>query len=755
MNKKKKVLAVIITGIFLSSCSNSPSNKITVSNNIDDRIESRVDSLLPLLSIDEKIGQINQIASVNSLEEMSDEIKKGNIGSILNETDAERINTLQKVAIEQSPHHIPLLMGRDVIHGYKTIMPIPIGQAASFDPEIAKEGARVAAEESSSVGIRWTFSPMVDISRDARWGRLAEGYGEDVYLSSQMAYATVKGYQTDNLSNPTTMAACVKHFCGYGASESGKDYNSTFIPERLLRNVYLPSFKAAVDAGAFTLMTSFNDNNGIPASGNAHLLNDILKTEWNFRGFVVTDYGTITEMVTHGFKKDKLHAGVDAIESGVDMEMASKVLITEGWEKLHAAGLNEKTVDNAVRRILRVKFKLGLFDNPYVDTSKKSVLYSPAHLAVAKKAALESAILLKNDGVLPLKKSVKRVLVVGPLADAPHEQLGTWTFDGEDDHSVTPLTALKEKYGNRIKFDFLPTLKYSRDRNTKDIAKAVAAARRADVVMAFVGEEAILTGESHSMADISLVGAQSELIESLSKINTPLVTIIMAGRPLTIQKEVEESDAVMFSFHPGTMGGPALAELIMGDAVPSGRVPMTFPRMVGQSPIYYAHHNTGRPSNGHETLLYDIPVHMPQTSSGFRSYFLDAGETPLFCFGYGLSYTTFKYGSVSLKSDKLSKSDTIMASVTLSNTGEYDATEVVQMYVRDCVGSITRPVKELRRFSRIKLKAGETRVVSFELPVSELAFWTRSMKHEVENGKFEVWISKDSDSGIPVSFTVE
>ncbi len=755
MNKAQTTLTSFLGSVLIVSCGFLTScNHDLQKSSTADKVDQRVDSLMSLLSFDEKLGQMSQIPAAQTIDQVAELVKSGKIGSILNETDPVRINALQHLAVEQSKHHIPLMMARDVIHGYKTMFPIPIGQAATFDPSVAEAGARVAAVEASADGIRWTFSPMVDIARDARWGRLAEGYGEDVYLTSVMGAATVKGYQTSDLSNPSTMAACVKHFAGYGAVEGGRDYNSTFIPDRVLRNVYLPPFHAAVKAGALTLMTSFNDNNGIPSTGNDFLLKDILRKEWDFQGVVVTDWGTIPELVTHGFATDTISAMVDAVESGVDMDMASWVLINKRSKTLQNAGLTESDVDAAVRRILRAKFVLGLFDHPYVDTQKRSVKYAPSHLAVAQKAAIESVILLKNNGVLPLNKKVKRVLIVGPMADAPLEQLGTWTFDGEGDHTITPLKAFRDEYGKQITIDYMPVLAYSRDRNTSKIAAAAAAARRADVVLCFVGEEAILSGEAHTLADISLVGAQSQLVKSLSKTRTPLVTIVMTGRPNTIEKELNESDAMLYSFHPGTMGGPALAKLIMGDAVPSGKTPMTFPKMVGQEPIYYSHHNTGRPSNGHEQLLYDIPVHAGQTSTGCRSFYLDAGETPLFPFGYGLSYTTFAYSDLKVAQSSLPTDGTLKASIVLTNTGDREGTEVVQMYVRDLVGSVTRPVKELKRFRRVTLKPGEKKTVEFSLPIAELAFWTREMEHKVEPGEFNLWIAGDSNSGTPVLFTV-
>ena len=615
-------------------------------------------------------------------------------------------------------------------------------------------GARVAAIEASSDGIRWTFAPMIDVSRDARWGRMAESCGEDPYLNAVMGAAMVRGFQGDSLSAPTAMAACAKHFVGYGAAEAGKDYNSTFIPERVLRNVYLPPFEAAAKAGCATFMTSFNDNDGVPSTGNAFILRKVLRGEWNYDGMVVTDWASATEMIAHGFCKDAKEAAWKAVNAGVDMEMVSGSFLGNLEALVKEGKVSGKTIDDAVRNILRLKFRLGLFDNPYVVTDQK-VKYAEEHLAKAKEAAGESVILLKNaDEVLPLKDKVRTVAVVGPMADAPHDQMGTWVFDGEKDHTQTPLKALQEMYGDRVQVIYEPGLAYSRDKNIAGIAKAVAAARRADVVLAFVGEEAILSGEAHSLADLSLRGAQSELVEALSKTGKPVVTIVMAGRPLTIGKEVEESAAVLYSFHPGTMGGPAIAELLFGEMVPCGKTPVTFPKMVGQLPVYYAHHHTGRAPSGKETLIDDIPLEAGQTSLGCSSFYMDAGFGPLFPFGYGLSYTTFGYDKLVLSADKLKTGDVLTASVNVTNTGKYAGTEVVQLYVQDKVASVTRPVKELKGFRRVALQPGETRTVIFSLPVSELAFWNIDMKKVVEPGDFKLWLGTNSDEGLSAEFEV-
>lgn len=747
--KKIKVLSACLLFLPLVCCTESKDIK-------NEQIEKRIESLLSKMTLEEKIGQMNQVSSYNNLEAMSGLIKKGGVGSILNEIDPLRVNALQRVAMEESRLGIPLLISRDVIHGFKTVFPIPLGQAASFNPQIAEDGARVAAIEASSVGIRWTFAPMIDIARDPRWGRIAESCGEDTYLTSVMGAAMIKGFQGDSLNDPTAIAACAKHFVGYGAAEGGRDYNSTHITERQLRNIYLPPFEAAVKQGAATFMTSFNENDGIPSSGNSFILKTVLRDEWKFKGFVVSDWGSIDEMVIHGFCADKKEAAMTAVNAGVDMEMVSYTYMNNLKELIKENKVSEKTIDNAVRNILRVKFELGLFDNPYVDEKAPSAMYSKESLAKAKEAAVQSAILLKNDKqTLPISQSVKTIAVVGPLADAPYEQLGTWTFDGEKAKTRTPLMALKQLYGDKVQIIFEPALAYSRDKDTKNIAKAVSAANRADIVVAFVGEEAILSGEAHSLADLHLQGAQSALIEALAKTGKPLVTVVIAGRPLTIGKEVELSNSVLYSFHPGTMGGPAIADLLFGKAVPSGKTPVTFPKEVGQIPIYYSHNNTGRPAGRNETLLNNIPVEAGQTSLGCTSFYLDAGFDPLYPFGYGLSYTTFEYSNLKLSSKELSAKQELTVTFELKNTGNYKGTEVAQLYIRDVVGSVVRPVKELKRFTRVTLIPGEVKNVSFTLPVEELAFWNIDLKKVVEPGDFTLWVGTNSQEGISGDFKVK
>ncbi len=736
VHMKKHIGILLCAALLLASCGGPKSE-----------IDRKVDDLLEQMTLHEKIGQMNQLSGGAWL---VDQAAKGEVGSILNCVDPAEINAVQKAAVEQSRLGIPILVSRDVIHGFRTIFPIPLGQAATFNPELVERGARVAAVEATASGVRWTFSPMLDIARDPRWGRVAEGSGEDPYLDTQMGVAMVKGYQGDDLSDPTALAACIKHFVGYGAAEGGRDYNTTMISERSLRNTYFPAFKATAEAGAATLMTSFNEIDGVPSTGNKWLLKDVLRDEWGWDGMVVTDWNSAGEMIAHGFSRDLKHSAEQAVNAGVDMDMMSYGFIQFMEELVNEGKVSETEIDRAVRNILKLKFELGLFENPYVDeTLSAKVDYAPEHLAAAKQTALESAVLLKNDGVLPLDKA-KTILVTGPLADAPYEQMGTWAFDGQKEHTVTPLAALREEY-NVI---WEPGLSYSRDKDKSSFSKVRNAAARADAAVVFVGEEAILSGEAHSLSNLDLQGAQSELIAEVAKAGKPVVVVVIAGRPLTIERDLANCDAMLYSFHPGTMGGPALADLIKGKAVPSGKLPMTFLRVAGQAPFYYNHNNSGRPCNGTETLLEDIPVEAGQTSLGCTSYYLDSGYGPLLPFGYGLSYTTFKYGKPSLEKAELGRDDILRVSFELSNTGAYEATEVAQLYVQDKVGSVVRPVKELKRFERITLAPGETRTVTFELPTAELAFWNIDMEYVVEPGGFRLWVAGDSASGEPVDFVV-
>jgi beta-glucosidase len=743
MKKKRafRLSSMAIVIVILIGCVNKQSHSV----------EEQIDSLLSKMTLTEKIGQMNQLTGTGLSEDMKGLVRAGKVGSILNELDIKTTNELQRIAVEDSRLGIPLIIARDVIHGFKTIFPIPLGQAATWNPQIAENGARIAAVEASAVGIRWTFAPMIDVTRDPRWGRIAESFGEDPYLTSIMGAAMIKGFQGDDLSNAASIAACAKHFAGYGASEAGKDYNTTWIPELQLRELYLPPFKAAAEAGVASFMCSFNDINGVPSSGNQYLNRQILRKEWGYGGVLVSDWGSVEQMVAHGFCVDLKDASEKAIKAGVDMDMMGYAYLNHLEEQVRAGDVSEKLIDEAVRNILRMKFSLGLFENPYVKEQEKLPFYTEDALIKAKQAATESVVLLKNKNLLPLSDNIKSVAVLGPLSDSPTDQLGTWCFDAEPEHSVTPLEAIRDEYGKNININAELGLTYSRDKGELGIEKAVAAAKKSDLVLFFAGEEAVLSGEARCCADISLPGAQTEMLKALKKTGKPIVLIVMAGRPLSIGEEVEDADAVLFAFHGGTMAGPALVDLIFGKAVPSGKLPVTIPKMVGQIPIYYAHKNTGRPGMNID-LIDDIPVGAAQTSLGFTSYHLDAGNDPLFPFGYGLSYTTFQYSTPSLSADGMSENETVTVSCDITNSGKVDASEVVQLYVRDVAGSLVRPVRELKAFEKIALKAGETKTVSFTLTAEDLAFWNADMLKRTEAGEFQVWISPDSESGVPVSF---
>lgn len=717
--------------------------------------EKEINALLSKMTLDEKIGQMNQLSYYETNDQLLTQIKKGEIGSLLNIIDPVEVNKVQKTALENSRLGIPLIIGRDVIHGLKTVFPIPLGQAASFDPQLVEAGARVAATESRELGINWTFAPMLDISRDARWGRIAESLGEDPYLAGELGAAMVKGFQGNDLSSPTSIAACVKHFIGYGAAEGGRDYNSTNIPPHLLHNVYLVPFKKAIDAGAATLMTSFNDNDGIPASGNDYLLKDVLRKDWKFDGFVVSDWASMAEMIAHGYAKDGKDVARISANAGLDMEMVSGTYPKYLKELVQSGQVAMADIDNSVRNILRVKYRLGLFKNPYVDTSKTSTIYSQAHLQEARKAAVESAILLKNEGnLLPLKASLK-VAVIGPLADAPHDQMGTWVFDGDKAHTVTPLKALQTEFKN-ISYVYEPALSYSRDKSTANFEKAKQAAASADVAIVFLGEESILSGEAHSLSNINLIGVQSDLLREVKSAGKPVVLVVMAGRPLTIERDLPYADAVLFNFHPGTMGGPAIFDLIYGKANPSGKLPTTFVREVGQIPMYYNHNNTGRPApDGNVMTLDQIPVEAGQTSLGNTSFYLDSGKNPLFPFGYGLSYSKFEYSGLALSSNSIPMGGMLTARVSIKNTSSVDGVEVAQLYIRDLVGSIARPVKELKGFQRVALKAGESKIIEFTLTTDDLAFFGRDMQRKAEAGDFKLWIGTSSAEGLETEFSIK
>ena len=723
-----------------------------------DLIEARIVELVSLMTIEEKIGQMIQTHYAGEVsEDMRGNIGAGRVGSLLNVVDADVANELQRIAAEESRLGIPLLLARDVIHGFRTILPIPLGQAATWNPELVERGTRVAALEAAKTGVNWALAPMIDISRDPRWGRIAESFGEDPYLTSRFAVAMVEGYQGDDLSAPGTIAASAKHFAGYGASEAGRDYNTTNIPENELRNVYLPPFKAAVDAGVATLMASFSDLNGVPASGNRFLMQDILRDEWNFDGFVVSDWDSIDQLTDHGFAADGRDAARKAVTAGVNMEMVSRTYAQHLAQLVEDGEVGIERIDQLVGEILRIKFDLGLFENPYTDPAEFPALANDEHLSVAREAALQSLVLLQNEGgALPLDADeLNSIAVIGPLSDDPYEQLGTWIFDGDPALSQTPLQAIRESVGDRVDVNFVRALETSRSLDTGRFAEALAAARASDAVVVFLGEESILSGEAHSRADIDLPGAQVDLVRALRETGKPVVAFILAGRPLTIQHVLEHVDALVYAWHPGTMGGPAIADVLFGVESPSGKLPVTFPRLVGQIPIYYARKNTGKPATP-ETYVHidDLPVRGAQAAFGMTSHHLDAGYTPLFPFGFGLSYAQFTYSDLELSRSTVGMSDSLTIQAVVTNAGDVEADEVAQLYVRDLVGDVTRPVKELKGFQRIRLQPGEVRTIAFELNPVDLAFYGQDMELMTEPGEFHVWVGGSSDADLQASFTL-
>jgi len=717
--------------------------------------ESYVSSLLSQMTLREKIGQMSQFNNDN--EKLTASIKMGDVGSVINEVNFETINELQRIASQESRLGIPLLVGRDVIHGFNTIFPIPLGQAASWSTEIVESCATIAAIEAANNGVNWTFAPMIDISRDPRWGRIAESLGEDPYLCSVLGSAMVKGFQGENLSDSTSIAACAKHFAGYGASESGRDYNTTNIPENELRNVYLPPFKALADAGVSTFMASFSDLNGVPVTGNSWLLNDILREEWQYTGFVVSDWESITQLITHGFCADTESAAFEACQAGVDMEMASNTYAKNLPSLIQNNKVNIEQIDIMVSRILTLKFDLGLFENPYTRATPAVERLDSFHLDAAKQAATKSCVLLKNNiQTLPLSKTeLTSLAVIGPLADDGYEQLGTWVFDAKPNQSITCLNAIKSHVGDSVEVKFSKGLATSRSHNQDGFIEATQLAHSADVAVLILGEEAILSGEAHCRSNIDLPGCQEQLINAIYETGTPIILVIMAGRPITLEKILPKVDAVLFAWHPGTMAGPAIADLLFGETSPSGKLPVTFPRSVGQIPLYYGQKNTGRPPCDATFVdINDIEVRAPQTSLGMTSTHLDTHFSPLFPFGFGLSYTQFEYENINISRHVITMGEFVEITATISNVGYFDAEEIVQLYIRDLVGSVTRPIKELKGFQRIFLPAGQSKSVLFKIHTDELAFYDRQMKRTTEPGLFNAWISSNSDTGLKTEFEV-
>jgi beta-glucosidase len=713
----------------------------------EDIISDRVDSVLSLMTLEDKIGQLNQLSfgigwgptvKVSVPDEYKTLIRQGKVGSFLNAVGAEFTYELQKIAVNESNLKIPLIFGLDVIHGFKTTFPVPLGEAATWQPEIVEMSAHFQALEAASAGIHWTFSPMVDIARDPRWGRIMEGSGEDPYLGSLMAAARVRGYQ-ENLSD-LNIIACAKHYAGYGGAEGGRDYNTVDLSERTFRDVYLPPFKSAVDAGAHTLMASFNEIGGIPSSGSKYLLTDILRDEWGFKGFVVSDWGSIREMINHGFASDLKHAGQISLNAGLDMDMESRAYITHLKELVDEGKVEEDVIDESVKRILRIKFMLGLFDDPFryckKEREQKNIMTEEIRIA-ALEVARRSMVLLKNEkNILPLKKTYKKIAVIGPLANSQTHPLGGWSAMGDSADVISVVEGLKKYVDKKTEILYSEGCKID-DNSTKGFNDAVKTAKKADMIVLCLGESRDMSGEAWCRSSLDLPGKQEELAKELLKIKKPIVVVLMNGRPLSINWLNENVSAILETWFPGVTAGDAIAKVLFGDYNPSGKLPATFPRTVGQVPIYYNHKNTGRPG---------------KLDDHYTSKYLDLPLTPLYPFGYGLSYTTFNFDNIKLSSNKLTNEDSLIVSVTVKNTGNYDGEEVVQLYIRDLVGSVTRPVKELKGFKKIMLKRGEEKTVSFTIHETDLRFTAADMKFKSEPGMFKVFVGNNSVDVIESEF---
>jgi beta-glucosidase len=701
-------------------------------DNLDFALESKIDAVLSQMTLEEKAGQMSQVSKFgeDGPPDIENEIRKGTIGSFLNIAEVELRNKLQKIAVEESRLGIPLIFGYDVIHGHRTIFPVPLGEAASWDLDLMEKTASIAAREARAVGIDWTFSPMVDIARDPRWGRIVEGAGEDPYLGSLITRAKVRGYQGSDLAAPDTIAACLKHFAVYGAAQAGREYSTTEVPLRTTRDIYLPPFKAGVEEGAATLMSGFNDLNGIPASGNKFLLTDVLRNEWGFDGFVVSDWRSVKQMIPHGFASDETQATVLGSTAGVDMEMVSRTYFENLPRLVREGKISTGILDTAVRRILRVKFRLGLFDNPYVDPKlQEKVILAPEHRAAARQAVRESMVLLKNENhLLPLDKEIRSIALIGPLADNPKDLLGTWVLAAKEEDVVTLKQGLENAIGRTCKLNYARGCETDGD-SMEGFAEAIEAAQHSDLVVMAVGESEGHNGEAHSRTNLDLPGVQLQLLKEIRKTGKPIVMVLFSGRPLTIAWELENIPSILLAWHPGVEGGNGIADVLFGDYNPAGKLTVTFPRNVGQIPIYYNMKNTGRP------LIED---------DRFTSKYIDCPNTPLLPFGYGLSYTTFAYNHLTIESDKIKIPGMLKVSANVTNTGPVSGHEVVQLYVRDLVGSVTRPVKELKGFQRIYLNPGETKTVTFDLLTSDLKFYDIDMEYTVEPGDFTVWIGPHS-----------
>ena len=721
----------------------------------DSKMDRFIADLMAKMTLDEKIGQLTLLTSnwestgPTMRDGYKEDIRTGRVGAIFNAYTAKYTRELQALAVEGTRLKIPLIFGYDVIHGHRTIFPISLGEAASWDLQAIEKAARISAIEASAEGIHWTFSPMVDIARDPRWGRVSEGAGEDVYLGSLIAKARVRGYQGSDLSRPDTILATAKHFAAYGAAQAGRDYHTVDISERTMRDVYLPPFKAAADAGAATFMTSFNEYDGVPASGSRYLLTEVLREKWGFKGFVVTDYTSINEMIPHGYAQDLQQAGEQAINAGVDMDMQGAVYMENLGRSVAEGKVDTARIDAAVKAILEMKYRLGLFEDPYRyadEARERATIYKAEFLDATRDVARKSIVLLKNNAnALPLAATARSIAVIGPLGNSKEDMIGSWSAAG--DRKTRPITLFE---GLQTRAPKRTTVAYARgasyafeDAGKRDgFAEALALAQKSDVIIAAMGERWDMTGEAASRTSLDLPGNQQALLEELKKTGKPIILVLMSGRPNSIEWADTHIDAILHAWYPGTMGGHAIADVLYGDYNPSGKLPVTFPRNVGQVPIHYDMKNTGR------------PIELGEPGAKYVSRYLNTPNTPLYPFGFGLSYTSFGYSPVTLDKAKIRPGETLTASVTVTNSGARAGEEVVQLYVRDLVGSVTRPIKELKGFEKIMLKKGEKRTVRFMLTDADLAFTRQDMSWGSEPGQYKLWVGPSSAVGSEASFTL-
>ena len=765
MSKKSLIvfIATCLTGLTFSQSLNTNNPELSsfsVTSVVE--IELKVEALLKQMTLQEKIGQMNQYngfwdltgpaPSSGDAAKKYEHLRKGYVGSMLNLRGVENVRKIQKIAVEETRLGIPLIIGFDVIHGYETLSPIPLAESASWDLEAIKKSAEVAAEEAAAAGINWTFAPMVDISRDARWGRVMEGAGEDPYLGSKIAFARVQGFQGADLSKHTTLAACAKHFAAYGFPESGREYNTVDVGTSTLNNIVFPPFQATIDAGVRTFMNAFNELNGIPATGNTNLQRTILKDKWKFDGFVVSDWGSIEEMVTHGHAKDGKHAAQIAANAGSDMDMESYLYVNELAALVREGKVKEAYIDDAAKRILRVKFELGLFDDPYKycdEQREKEVIGQPAFHEAALDMAKKSIVLLKNDNqLLPLKKQDQKIALIGALASDKTSPLGSWRIAAKDNTAISVLEGMQAYTGNQLTYakgadvslgqtKFIDELNLNTT-DRSEFPQAIAVAKTADVVVMVLGEVGYQSGEARSRTDLGLPGVQQDLLEAIYEVNKNIVLVLNNGRPLVLNWHQEHLPAIVEAWQLGTQSGNAIAQVLYGDYNPSGKLPMSFPRTVGQVPIYYNYKNTGRPL-------------MPTPSTVFWSHYQDVENTPLYPFGYGLSYTTFNYSE--LQTQVVSDNE-VNVSVTLKNTGKFTGKEVVQLYIKDHYASVTRPVRELKGFELVSLEANESKKIEFTLSEKELGFYDNEGNFIVEPGDFSIFVGGDSNTTLQSKITL-